>query len=293
MEIYQLKEFITLVNTLSFNDTAEIMNTSHSSLTRHIQMMEKELDVKLFDRTTRTIKLTNFAKEFLPYAMRTVKDYDDGVFALTNMKDMEKGFFKLGVYYSTSEYEMDKFIKGFNTTVGTYEPVVCLGNLEDLEAGFKSRKFNVYTSGKKISDDNENFITFGDVFVKAVVSDSSEYRNKTKITYEDLEGKTLFLTGINSPFSKSILKILNNDSVNAKVKYYGRFEDSIDIIKNNNSVGLFYFRLEDIPQLEGIKILDFEPEVRFHYGLAYRDNLNKGEQAFVDYMKKIAEIRKK
>lgn len=44
MDISVLAEFVSLVETLSFQETAARMNISQSALTKHIHKLEEELD---------------------------------------------------------------------------------------------------------------------------------------------------------------------------------------------------------------------------------------------------------
>lgn len=288
MDIFQLKEFTTLVRTLSFSETAFLLNISDSALSRHIQQLEKEFGGKLFDRTTRSITLTEYGKEFLPYAFKILKDYEDGMNALNKLKDLHSGSFRLGSYYSVDEYDISDFVSGFLESNDKYTPVISFGNLEDLERGYKKHLFNVYTSINNPVMRDFNFLKIGDASVKAVIAADSDYRKLEKLSINELSGVPLFLPGSDSPFTKSILLNFQNAAIDPKVMYYGRFEDSIKFIKKDNSVGLFYFRTDEIPEIEGLKIIDLEQEINYEYGICYRDDLNDGEQAFVDYMKRIA-----
>lgn len=68
MELKMLQEFVSLVETKSFQETAEQMNVSQSSLTKHIHKLEEELDVSLFDRSTRSVELNEYSRAYYPYA---------------------------------------------------------------------------------------------------------------------------------------------------------------------------------------------------------------------------------
>lgn len=88
METKYIQEFVILAETCSFQETAERAFVSQSSLTKHIQKMEKELGVSLFDRTTRTVKLNQYGAEFYKYAKQIVQlswDYE------TAIRNMVKG----------------------------------------------------------------------------------------------------------------------------------------------------------------------------------------------------------
>lgn len=58
MDIQQIKYFLALAQELHFWKTAGKMNITQSALSRHIQSLERELDVQLFDRDKRNVKLT-------------------------------------------------------------------------------------------------------------------------------------------------------------------------------------------------------------------------------------------
>ena len=66
MELKLLQEFVSLVETKSFQETSELMNISQSALTKHIHKLEDELGVSLFDRSTRSVELTEYSRAYYP-----------------------------------------------------------------------------------------------------------------------------------------------------------------------------------------------------------------------------------
>ena len=58
MEIWQLRCFIALADTLSFSRAAESLYLSQSALSRRISDLERELGLPLFTRNTRKVELT-------------------------------------------------------------------------------------------------------------------------------------------------------------------------------------------------------------------------------------------
>lgn len=62
MDIHQLKYFLALAKELHFWNTAAKMNITQSALSRQIQALENELDVQLFYRDKRNVKLTPAGK---------------------------------------------------------------------------------------------------------------------------------------------------------------------------------------------------------------------------------------
>ncbi|KYZ77805.1 hypothetical protein AXX12_17225 [Anaerosporomusa subterranea] len=73
MEIKQLRTFIAIISAGSFAQAAEHLGYTQPTLTTHIQSLERELNVKLFDRLGHRIRLTRQGERFLSYAERILK----------------------------------------------------------------------------------------------------------------------------------------------------------------------------------------------------------------------------
>ncbi|MES2704983.1 MAG: LysR family transcriptional regulator [Verrucomicrobiota bacterium] len=73
MEFQSLTEFLALADTLNFSRAATRLHMSGAALTRHIQRLERDLEVTLFDRTP-PLSLTAAGRELLPKADKLVKD---------------------------------------------------------------------------------------------------------------------------------------------------------------------------------------------------------------------------
>jgi len=69
MELRQLEYFLTVAEELHFGKAAERVHISQPPLSRQIMELEEELGTKLFDRTTRGVKLTS-AGEYLKVEAR-------------------------------------------------------------------------------------------------------------------------------------------------------------------------------------------------------------------------------
>jgi DNA-binding transcriptional LysR family regulator len=66
MEIRHLKYFLAVAEELSFTEAAKSLHMSVPPLSRSIRALEKELDVQLFDRSTRHVALTPAGKMLVP-----------------------------------------------------------------------------------------------------------------------------------------------------------------------------------------------------------------------------------
>ena len=65
MNTFQLSCFLAVAEHLNFAKAAQQLHVTHPAVSQQIQSLEKELNVKLFWRTTRSVKLTEEGKTFL------------------------------------------------------------------------------------------------------------------------------------------------------------------------------------------------------------------------------------
>ena len=68
MELHQLQTFVAVAETHGFSSAAQILNLTQSAVSSQIVRLEKDLGVRLFDRTTRSVVLTDAGTTLLPYA---------------------------------------------------------------------------------------------------------------------------------------------------------------------------------------------------------------------------------
>lgn len=75
MNIETLKYFLEVEKHNSFSMAAEELCISQSSLSKHIKKLEKELNCKLFDRSTRNVRLTNEGTKVKEYGERIIDNH--------------------------------------------------------------------------------------------------------------------------------------------------------------------------------------------------------------------------
>lgn len=77
MEMEYWCEFAVLAEEKNYSKTAEMMNLSQSALSKHIMALEKDLGIRLFDRSSRRVELSEAGQRFLPYALAVQKQLHD------------------------------------------------------------------------------------------------------------------------------------------------------------------------------------------------------------------------
>lgn len=86
MELKHVKIFVLAAELLNFSKVADLSFISQSSVTKYIQSLEEELDGTLFLRDGRKMILSEFGKEFLPYAVALLDKEQESLEVLRSFK---------------------------------------------------------------------------------------------------------------------------------------------------------------------------------------------------------------
>lgn len=97
MELRVLKYFITVAQEQSFSKAAKVLNVSQPALSKQIKDLEDEYQITLFNRTTRTVSLTEEGRLFKEQAIEILNLVDRSEDYLKNNKNILVEIFILDV----------------------------------------------------------------------------------------------------------------------------------------------------------------------------------------------------
>lgn len=96
MEFYQLTYFLAAAQTQNFRKAAELCVVAQSALSRQIAALEDELEVALFTRNKKRVKLTPAGEEFALYVRNAMQQLQEGQLLLTEMQAGQRGTILIG-----------------------------------------------------------------------------------------------------------------------------------------------------------------------------------------------------
>lgn len=77
MEIIRLRTFCKVVELSSFTKASETLYLTQAAVSQHVQALERELGVTLFERGTRTLTLTDAGRKLYGYAQHILELHDE------------------------------------------------------------------------------------------------------------------------------------------------------------------------------------------------------------------------
>ncbi|PID98346.1 MAG: LysR family transcriptional regulator, partial [Actinomycetales bacterium] len=96
MNLNQLAGFIEVAGTQNFTRAAAALHLTQPALSRQILMLEKELSVELFHRTSNKVILTPAGELLLPIARRILADSEIARIEMAEVAGLRRGRIRLG-----------------------------------------------------------------------------------------------------------------------------------------------------------------------------------------------------
>jgi len=138
MELRHLRYFVAVAEALSFTKGAKKLHIAQPSLTRQIKDLEKELGVRLLDRTKRQVNLTPQGASFLTDARRVLALSDEIVQSVREIGD-EAAPLNIGyvasLFYDLLPVTLAAFQRSFPSTPINLFDMTCGDQFHALEAG--------------------------------------------------------------------------------------------------------------------------------------------------------------
>ena len=178
MELYQLRTFVTVADTGNLTQAAERLFTSQPAVSAHIKALEEQLDIKLFDRTPKGMRLTDNGFVLREKAQLVLNASNDLTLKAQTLQGILTGQAKIGLN-TDAEYLM--LAKWHQTLISQYPKLKI-----QLTQGSSSELMKKVSSGlldvSFFSGDNDlDEIAFKELFTtNAVIAAAPKWEEQLK-----------------------------------------------------------------------------------------------------------------
>ena len=95
MDYNAAKIYVNVVEQGSFSGAAKILSTPVSTVSRKVSELEESLELRLLERSTRQLRLTESGEVFYEFAQRSIAEAEAGILALANNQQNLEGTLRL------------------------------------------------------------------------------------------------------------------------------------------------------------------------------------------------------
>lgn len=134
----QLRAFVAVSREGSFTRAAEKLDTSQPSITAAVKQLERILELKVFDRSTKTLQLTKASKTFLPGVERILDELDATLTEFRSVSDGSQGTVATAVLPSVATNLLPSAVKSFSAAF----PNIRISLRDDNSSGVCERVFS-------------------------------------------------------------------------------------------------------------------------------------------------------
>jgi DNA-binding transcriptional LysR family regulator len=128
-----MRAFLRVVQAGGFSKAAARLDLSPAMVTKHVSGLEERLGVRLLNRTTRQVSLTEAGAAYYEHCARIVADLDDAEGAVSALSRGTRGTLRISAPVDFGEEELAPHVTDFMRTQPEVEPEVVLENrLVDL-----------------------------------------------------------------------------------------------------------------------------------------------------------------
>lgn len=276
MDTFKLKAFLRAVETGSMAKAAREFSYTPSALSHSIDSLEKELGVKLLERSPNGVKLSadgEKMKEKIQAVIDAEKDLFDFSYSISQE---ENKILRIGAYASVYTSFLPKILNGFREKYPDIAISITLGNY--VSDWIKNDIADVVLACK--IPDAEWLPVIKDEFMSVVPKNM--FSSRTSISIEELYPYTFIMnelklgdTYLDFEKFKEVLPFESED-----------YTSVIPLIESGMGVSFLPSLVLD-DEAKGVNILEIDPPIYRTLGASYKKGLSKQTPTmiFIDYLK--------
>ncbi|CAM2193392.1 LysR substrate-binding domain-containing protein [Paraburkholderia sp. A1RI_3L] len=189
----QLRVFIEVAQRQSFSRAGDEIGLTQSAVSRCVRELEAEIGLKLIDRTTRDVQLTDVGANLVASVSRLLADLDDTLREIREIGEQRRG----RVVVAASPTVACRLMPRVIAACGRQFPYVALGLRDDVQSDVvrKVRSGEVdfgVVIGPFAADDMTSETVMTDSFC-VVMRDDHALAGRREVAWKDLDGERLVM----------------------------------------------------------------------------------------------------
>ena len=287
MEFRELRTFIKVAKLKSFSQAACQLGYSQAAVTIQIKQLEKELNIRLFDRIGKQISLTPQGTVFYDYAVAILKNIEEAREAVSNPHELS-GTLCLGTIESICSSILPTLLERYHMLYPNVNISIVTGSPDDLLDKMDRNTIDiVYFLDKRMY--NPKWIKIMEVPEEIVFVSSRlhPYSQRSELTLAEILTQPFILTEKNASYRYMLDQYLTAQGMNIQpFLEIGNTEFIISMLRSNLGLSFLpeFIIKKDLQNsyLTALKVKDFY--MRTWRQIVYHKDkwVTKEMQAFID-----------
>lgn len=229
MNLYHLKYFVTLAHLEHYTKAAEQLSITQPSLSHAISSLEKEINIRLFEKEGRNIVLTRAGKKFLIDIEKALSLIDDSINSI-HLSEIGEGCIDIAFHKNmSSSFIPDiarKFLDMHTDKKIDFKFHYNANSTEELIDGLNSKNFDFIFCSKCINEKNIEYIPVFKQKPILLVSENHPLSQKECVCMDDI-------------LKYNLIVYTKNQTLLEKLSYYfGKKENIVNIAYKTDDINV-------------------------------------------------------
>ena len=232
LELYKI--FKMVANEENITKASEKLNISQPAVTKHIKNLEKQLNIKLFERSNRGLKLTDIGKKIYNEINAPVDILEKIENKYGNIKCIN-----LGTHITVVNKVLGENLAKYCKKYPDIKINIDRSDLSEQFAKLEKQELDIIVSkkDKDYANDNIKFIKITEVHDILIIN--SKYNNyKEKLTIDDLKSKTIYMPRKSSITTKNFFESIKGLSTNNIKTNNINYRTILEMLKYDSNIAL-------------------------------------------------------
>jgi len=227
LSLKQIRYFITIAESESFRQAAFRLDVTQPTLSNQIAILEKLLNLQLFERTKNGTTITVEGRELLPSAKQILEQVHGFASKSGTLSGGGLGTYRLGVTPTLGPYLLPNILAPIHTQYQDLKLYVREEAPSDLEAGLIDRKHDLILSTQPImSSELTAFPLFREP-LKFALSTEHKLAKKPRLNRMDLFGEQVLTISEHHLFHRQIAELCENVGAVVRRDFEGTSLDTL------------------------------------------------------------------
>ena len=223
----QIGYFIALMEQGGFRKAADRLGITQPTLTAQIAVMEKALDIILFERSRTGVKPTPAARDLLPNARRVEEEVQGFTDAAAGFGGFGGGTYRMGVTPTLGPYLLPYVLPEMHRKHQTLKLYVREDAPSDLQQELRSGGFDLILSTQPIAGGDLDVEHLFREPLKLVLPSDHRLANKPRIDRSDLFGEEVLTIDEHHLFHRQISELCEDLGATVRRDYEGTSLDTV------------------------------------------------------------------
>lgn len=186
MEEFRLKVFVSVAENLSFTKASQQLFISQPAISRHIQELEVQYQIRLFERLGNKIQLTDAGCIFLEYSKRILDEYGRLEYEMGLLRNNYSGELRLGASTTIAQYVLPPLLALFIEKFPRISLSLFSGNSTEMEKALQEHRVDLALVEGKTRQSSLKYTYFLHDELVAVVHTKSRWSEYDELELADL-----------------------------------------------------------------------------------------------------------